>query len=471
MAKYKTEFKMKVVKEYLEGNVSYKYLAKKYSIPDKSNVRRWVNAYESQGYDGLKVSRTNNNYSLDFKLNVVNLYLTGEMSYQSLANELKISNPSMIARWVKEFREEGIEGLKTKKRGRPSNMPNKDKNKDLKNKSKKTKKEFSELEKLREDNYYLKMEVEILKKKDSVLTDDRIRNRRISKIIRSLRDEFKLKDLLEYFDLPKSKYMYWQQRLDRPNKDEQVEKKILEIRKDNPNYGYRRMAAMLRKQGLLINKKKVQRLVQKLKLQVTSFSRKTRKYSSYKGTIGKVADNEINRKFKVGEPYTYITTDTTEFKYLEKDKNENYQVKKLYLNPYLDMYNSEIISYEISKQPTLEPILKALDKAIEITNINKDKRIFHSDQGWAYQIKQYTSKLEAEGITQSMSRKGNCLDNSPMENFFGILKQEIYYGKKFYSYEELKETIEEYIEYYNKDRIKEKLGYLSPIEYREKNAA
>ena len=276
---------------------------------------------------------------------------------------------------------------------------------------------------------------------------------------------------MEYFDLPKSTYMYWQQRLDRPNKDEQVEKKILEIRKDNPNYGYRRMAAMLRKQGLLINKKKVQRLVQKLKLQVTSFSRKTRKYSSYKGTIGKVADNEINRNFKVGEPYTYITTDTTEFKYLEKDKNENYQVKKLYLNPYLDMYNSEIISYEISKQPTLEPILKALDRAIEITNINKDKRIFHSDQGWAYQIKQYTSKLEAEGITQSMSRKGNCLDNSPMENFFGILKQEIYYGKKFYSYEELKETIEEYIEYYNKDRIKEKLGYLSPIEYREKNAA
>lgn len=115
MAKYNTEFKMKVVKEYLEGNVSYKNLAKKYSIPDKSNIRRWVNAYESQGYDGLKVSRTNNNYSLDFKLNVVNLYLTGEMSYQSLANELKINNPSIIAIWVKQFREEGIEGLKAKK--------------------------------------------------------------------------------------------------------------------------------------------------------------------------------------------------------------------------------------------------------------------------------------------------------------------------------------------------------------------
>ena len=265
--------------------------------------------------------------------------------------------------------------------------------------------------------------------------------------------------------------MYWQQRLDRPNKDEKVEKKILEIRKDNPNYGYRRITAMLRKQGLIINKKKVQKLVQKLKLQVTNFSRKTRKYSSYRGTIGKVADNEINRKFTVERPYAQITTDTTEFKYLEKDKLGNYQVKKLYLNPYLDMYNGEIISYEISNQPTLKPILKALDKAIEITSANKKERIFHSDQGWAYQVKQYTSRLEEEGITQSMSRKGNCLDNSPMENFFGILKQEIYYGKKFYSYEELKETIEEYIEYYNKDRIKEKLGYLSPVEYRKLNTA
>ena len=100
MAKYKTEFKTKVVKEYLEGKISYRELAKKYSIQDSSAVRTWVNAYESQGYDGLKVKRKNNNYSLDFKLNVVDLYLTGEMSYQSLANELKINNPSIIARWV-----------------------------------------------------------------------------------------------------------------------------------------------------------------------------------------------------------------------------------------------------------------------------------------------------------------------------------------------------------------------------------
>ena len=229
------------------------------------------------------------------------------------------------------------------------------------------------------------MEVEILKK-DSILTDDRIRNRRISKIIKSLRDRFKLKELLEYFNFPKSTYMYWQERFDNTKKDE-------EVRKDNPNYGYRRITAMLRKQGPLINKKKFQRLVQKLKFQITNFSRKTRKYSSYKGTIGEVVDNKTNRNFKVEKVYTDITTDTTEFKYLEKDKNGNYQVKKLYINPNPDMYKGEIISYEISKQPTLKPILKALDKAIEITSINKEERIFHSDQGWAYQVKQYTLKL------------------------------------------------------------------------------
>ena len=228
---------------------------------------------------------------------------------------------------------------------------------------------------------------------------------------------------------------------------------------------------MLRRSGLIINKKKVQRLVQKLKIQVKNFSRKSRKYSSYNGTVGKIAENNIKRNFKVEKPYTQITTDTTEFKYFEKDKIGTYQIKKLYLNPYLDMYNSEILSYEISKHPTIEPILKALDKAIKVTKKTREERIFHSDQGWAYQVKQYTSKLEENDITQSMSRKGNCLDNSPMENFFGILKQEIYYGNKFYSYEHLKQTIEDYIKYYNEERIKEKLGYLSPVEYRKKNTA
>ena len=115
MTKYNLEFKLKVVKEYLEGNIGYLSLAKKYNIKSESVIRRWLNTYKTQDYEGLEVKRKNNKYTLEFKLNTVNLYLTGEMSYQSLANELKINNPPMIAKWVKDFKEEGIEGLKPKK--------------------------------------------------------------------------------------------------------------------------------------------------------------------------------------------------------------------------------------------------------------------------------------------------------------------------------------------------------------------
>ena len=293
----------------------------------------------------------------------------------------------------------------------------------------------------------------------------------MARIIHSLREKYLLKDLLKQFNFPKSTYMYWQKRFDRKDKDLDFENKIKEIRKDNPNYGYRRIHAMLKRFGILINKKKVQRLVQKLKLQVTNFARKSRKYYSYKGTVGKVAPNRLKRRFNTSVVHQKITTDTSEFKYYESDKSGNMQVKKLYLNPFLDMFNGEIISYSITSSPTLNSIITPLEEAISKTSDCNFKRIFHSDQGWAYQLKQYTNKLENNGILQSMSRKGNCLDNSPMENFFGILKQEIYYGRTFKSFSELKKTIEEYIKYYNEDRIKGKLGYLSPVEYRKLNAA
>ena len=177
MAKYSTEFKIKLVKEYLEGKIGYRELAKKYNIPNKCAIQTWVSAYKSQGYDGLKVSRRNNNYSLEFKLNVVNLYLTGEMSYQSLANNLKINNPSIITRWVNEYRKKGIEGLKPKKRGRPSKMakiPDKSKDINIELSAQLTTEEDNSLneaqlkekiKKLEENNYWLQLENDAIKKR------------------------------------------------------------------------------------------------------------------------------------------------------------------------------------------------------------------------------------------------------------------------------------------------------------------
>lgn len=261
--------------------------------------------------------------------------------------------------------------------------------------------------------------------------------------------------------------MYWQKRFDRENPDEALEQEILDIRKENKDFGYRRIHGELTSnRNIHVNKKKVQRIVQRLGLQVTSFTHKSRKYSSYKGKVGKVAPNRINRRFNTNILHQKITTDTTEFKYYRVDEKGKMTIKKLYLDPFMDMCNSEILSYGISQRPSSENIMNALNEAIKITDDCPYRRIFHSDQGWAYQMKTYVYTLKKNKIFQSMSRKGNCHDNSIMENFFGIMKQEMYYGKVYYSFDELKQAIEKYIKYYNEKRIKQKLGWLSPVNYR-----
>lgn len=221
------------------------------------------------------------------------------------------------------------------------------------------------------------------------------------------------------------------------------------------------MVQALKKIGMVINHKKVQQLMKKLGLVVTSYWHKSRKYSSYRGEVGKVALNRLHQRFYTSVPHQKITTDTTEFKYYEEDIQH-----KMYLNLYLDLFNSEVISYNISQSPNYQSVSKALERAIEVTSDCQYRRTFHSDQGWGYQMEKYCDKLKVNNIYQSMSRKGNCHDNSVMENFFGLLKQEIYYGHVFKTYEELKNTIDDFIAYYNKSRIKQKLGWKSPMKFR-----
>lgn len=183
---------------------------------------------------------------------------------------------------------------------------------------------------------------------------------------------------------------------------------------------------------------------------------RTKRYKSYKGTIGKVAPNIINREFESSGPNIKWVTDITEFKV---------GGKKLYLSPILDLYNQEIISYSLSESPNFNQVRSMLNQAFEK---HKDLKglILHSDQGYQYQLKQYQDMLLSKGIIQSMSRKGNCLDNSVMENFFGLLKSELFYMQKFKNIQELKIEIDKYIYYYNNYRIKQKLKGQSPIEFR-----
>ena len=195
-----------------------------------------------------------------------------------------------------------------------------------------------------------------------------------------------------------------------------------------------------------------------VKLGLKPLKRNKRKHSSYKGTVGKIADNLINRDFEADKPKKKWYTDVTEF---------NLRGEKIYLSPIIDGFNQEVKSYDISKSPNLEQINRMLNIAFT-ENINLDGLIFHSDQGWQYQHQSYQQQLKNKGIRQSMSRKGNSMDNGLMENFFGILKTEMFYDQEdnYKTIDDLINVIKNYIYYYNHDRIKEKLKGLSPVNYR-----
>ncbi|XUB57876.1 hypothetical protein IGJ02_002135 [Enterococcus sp. DIV0724b] len=153
------------------------------------------------------------------------------------------------------------------------------------------------------------------------------------------------------------------------------------------------MTQKLKRRGYKVNKKKVQRLIQKLQLQVNAFTKKSRKYNSYKGTVGKVAKNLIHRRFNTSGSHEKITTDTTEFKYYKTDDAGILRQKKPYLDPFMDMYNSEILSYNLSAQPNGKTVIAGLVEVISQTNDCPYRRTFHSDQGWAYQMNTYVQTL------------------------------------------------------------------------------
>ena len=221
-------------------------------------------------------------------------------------------------------------------------------------------------------------------------------------------------------------------------------------------YGVRRIHQELINRGYQVNHKRVHRLMHAMGL----FGKRPKeKYHSYIGTVGKIADNVINRDFSTTAPLQKWTTDVSQF---------NFAWGKCYISPILDMHTNEIISYDLSLSPNIEQIHRMLERAFKKFS-NVEGLIFHSDQGWQYQHEYFRSTLKEHGIIQSMSRKGNCYDNCVMETFFGRLKNEMYYGyeKEYESFEKFSIAVNEYINYYNNERIQAKTKWMPPIKYRE----
>jgi len=208
--------------------------------------------------------------------------------------------------------------------------------------------------------------------------------------------------------------------------------------------------------GYLLNHKTVQKLMGELKLKSVV---RVKKYKSYRGQTGRVAPNHLARQFEADRPNEKWVTDVTEF---------NVAGQKIYLSPILDLYNREIVSFTVDKRPHAQLVPVMITLAFKKLK-RHEQPLIHSDQGWQYQMKEYQHTLKQHGMTQSMSRKGNCLDNAAMESFFGVLKSEFYYTKKFTDADNFIKELKSYIWYYNHERIKTKLKGLSPVQYRNQS--
>ncbi|MFH5877493.1 IS3 family transposase [Arthrobacter sp. NA-172] len=273
--------------------------------------------------------------------------------------------------------------------------------------------------------------------------------------ITALKADFPLPVLLQVAGLARSTFFYHQARLQAPDPQEALKAAVTEIfEKNHGRYGHRRIHTELTRQGRTVAKKTVLKLMRSLKLVCKVRGKK--RYNSYQGGHGTIAPNVLNREFDATAPNEKWVTDVTEFRVGDR---------KVYLSPVMDLFNRQIISYAAGPSPNLDLTNTSLRKALA-TLERGQKPLVHSDQGFQYQHVSWRNLLQGADATQSMSRKGNCYDNAVMENFFGHLKEELFHRVRFISTDALETALDEYIRWYNTERISTKLKGLSPVQYR-----
>lgn len=278
-------------------------------------------------------------------------------------------------------------------------------------------------------------------------------------------EKYPIDKLCSKLHICRSAYYKWLKR--NPSKHQKENEQLVEWIKElyeeqNGILGYRQMTITVNRiHETNYNKKRVRRLMQILHLQ--SVCRK-KKYNYIKSTPEVTAENVLNREFYADAPNEKWLTDVTEFKYYV-----GVEVKKLYLSAILDLYDRRIVAYKIGTSNNNQLVFETFDDALQ-SNPNAHP-LFHSDRGFQYTNKTFHSKLMKAGMRQSMSRVGRCIDNGPMEGYWGILKSEMYYLKKFTSLEELTKAIEDYMIFYNTKRYQLKLKCMTPMEFHSAMAA
>lgn len=263
--------------------------------------------------------------------------------------------------------------------------------------------------------------------------------------------------LCQLADIARSSYYKWLNKIDskRDIENKRIVDQIIEIYNEVKGiYGYRRITMNLnRRLNKTYNHKRIYRLMRSVDLQAVI---RKKKKIYVKCTPQVVAENVLNREFKADAPNEKWLTDVTEFKITDGTK--------AYLSAILDLGDNSIVSYVLGTSNNNRLVFDTFDLAV--VNNPKARPLFHSDRGFQYTHKDFKAKLDKQQATQSMSRVGRCIDNGPIEGFWGIIKSEMYYLNKFNSFEELNLAIDNYMKFYNEKRLQKKLNGLAPLEYR-----
>ena len=422
-------------------------------------VNKWVRVLLDYGEEGLNPSRHNRSFPPEFKLAAVRRVLSGE-TISGVARSLGMPETARVSSWVRAYREKGYEGLQSKPKGR-----------------KKHAQEEGEVPgagrtgEAQAGEPHADPRERLLKKLEGLGGVGGAKPRQRYEAVLRTKEEFPeagLTDLLSAAGLSKSTYYYEAKRRDFDAKNAGLIGEIEGIfASSRGRYGVRRVAAELRSLGFAVNHKKVQRLMAKLGL---SARRKAVHYNSYRGSVGKVADDliiaeyvrkdgQVHHKsdFSCDGPNKKWTTDVSQF---------TFPWGKCYLSPIKDMYDGRIVAYDLSLRADMSQAKRMLDRAFSL-GYDLNGLVFHSDQGWQYQQSWYVESLKKRGILQSMSRKGNCLDNCIMESFFGTMKNEMFYGheSEYGDFESFSKAVDEYIAWYNGTRIRYQKGtkkWMSP---------
>lgn len=272
--------------------------------------------------------------------------------------------------------------------------------------------------------------------------------------VSALRATCRFTSLLKIAGLARATFFYHQARATTP--DPQAELKVVIQRlftAAHGRYGHRRLHARLVDDGWRVAKKTVLKLMWQLGLVCLV---RRRRYVSYRGQIGAVAPNLLNRNVTTTAPNQKWVTDVTEFRVGDQ---------KVYLAPMMDLFDRQIIAYTVGIAPTIELTNSTLRQALA-TLPDGQRPVVHSDQGFHYQHGSWRTMLATVGAIPSMSRKGNCLDNAVMENFFGHLKEEMFHHDRYADRDDLMQAIHAYIVWYNTERISIRLQGMSPVQYR-----